>query len=179
MTMQWYDTMRITRWSTSRATLTLDATGCHWMPPSGECLHCIIPAATMVTKINEKHKNSNKTHLLASSYGANQSLDVYENFLPWHGPSLSSSITTIGAGELMDISSYQTLSVDNIGKVIKLAWSSLKSGHICAVRCNAVKELVNWLCPHSRQYQEIREHDVMYKFVVIHWVWSYHCHFPC
>ena len=35
----------------------------HWMPPSGECLHHIAPAATMVDKFVENTLNTNKTQL--------------------------------------------------------------------------------------------------------------------
>jgi hypothetical protein len=39
------------------------------MPPSGECLRRIAPAATMVDKFIETTQNTNKTQLLASNYG--------------------------------------------------------------------------------------------------------------
>jgi hypothetical protein len=42
----------------------------HWMPPSGECLHRIAPAAAMVNEFVETTQNTNKTQLLASNYGA-------------------------------------------------------------------------------------------------------------
>jgi hypothetical protein len=38
----------------------------HWMPPSGKCLHRITPAAAKVIDFGYKHKNTNKTQLLAS-----------------------------------------------------------------------------------------------------------------
>jgi hypothetical protein len=41
----------------------------HWMPPSGECLHRIAPAAVMVDKFVETTLNTNKTQLLPSNYG--------------------------------------------------------------------------------------------------------------
>jgi hypothetical protein len=93
----------------------------HWMPPSGECLHRIAPAATMVDKYIENTQSTNKKLFLASNYGTNQSLAVYENFIPQKGPStklvdVTSCIkrcnATIGAEELADISSYQRLSAD-------------------------------------------------------------------
>jgi hypothetical protein len=43
----------------------------HWMPPLGECLRCIAPAAAMVNKFIENTKNTNKKLLLASDYGTN------------------------------------------------------------------------------------------------------------
>ncbi len=55
-------------------------TGSHWMLPLGRCLRCTAPAAAMVIEIGGKHKNTYKTQLIASNYGANQSLVVYENF---------------------------------------------------------------------------------------------------
>jgi hypothetical protein len=41
----------------------------HCMPPSGECLHRIAPAAVMVDKFAETTLNTNKTQLLPSNYG--------------------------------------------------------------------------------------------------------------
>jgi len=40
----------------------------HWMPPSGECLSRIAPAAAMVNEFVETTQNTNKTKLLASDY---------------------------------------------------------------------------------------------------------------
>jgi len=39
----------------------------HWMPISGECIHCFAPVvvADMVTKSERKTQNHNKTQLLA------------------------------------------------------------------------------------------------------------------
>jgi len=39
------------------------------MPPSGECLRRIVPAATMVEEFVENTLNTNKTQLLPSNYG--------------------------------------------------------------------------------------------------------------
>jgi hypothetical protein len=55
--------------------------GNHRMPSLGKCLHGIAPAAVVVDKFIENTQNTNKTQLLASNYGTNQSLVVYENFL--------------------------------------------------------------------------------------------------
>ena len=76
----------------------------------------------MVIKIGGKDTtNINKTHLLASNCGINQSLVVYENFIPQNGSStqlfnatncVKMRDATIGIEELADISSYQTLSAD-------------------------------------------------------------------
>jgi len=41
----------------------------HWMPPSGECLRRIAPAAAMVEGFVETTQNTNKTQLLPSNYG--------------------------------------------------------------------------------------------------------------
>jgi hypothetical protein len=62
-------------------------TGSHCMVPLGKCPCYIALAATMVIKIGGKHKNTNKTQLLASNFGTHQSLVVYENFIPPNGPS--------------------------------------------------------------------------------------------
>ncbi len=43
-------------------------TGSHWMPPSGECLSRIAPAAAMVSEFVETTQNTNKLQLLASDY---------------------------------------------------------------------------------------------------------------
>jgi hypothetical protein len=93
----------------------------YYLPPFGKCLRCIAPAAAMVDKYIENTQNTNKKLFLASNYGTNQSLVVYENFIPPKGPSTQlNDVTscvkmcnaTIGAEELADISSYQTLSAD-------------------------------------------------------------------
>jgi hypothetical protein len=39
----------------------------HWMPPLGECLCRIAPAAIMVDEFIETTQNTNKTQLLASN----------------------------------------------------------------------------------------------------------------
>jgi hypothetical protein len=39
------------------------------MPPSGECLRRIAPAAAMVNKFFETTQNTDKPQLLASNYG--------------------------------------------------------------------------------------------------------------
>ena len=97
-------------------------TGIHWMPPSGECLRCVAPAAVMVNEFVEITQNTNKikTQLLASNYGTFWALVVCENFIPQHRPSTQLIDATnfvkwnvmIGAEELAIISGYQTLSAD-------------------------------------------------------------------
>jgi hypothetical protein len=93
----------------------------HWMLPLGKCLCRIAPAATMVNKYVENTQNTNKKQFLASNYGTNRSLIVYENFILQKGPStrlidatscVKMCDATIGAKELADISSYQMLSAD-------------------------------------------------------------------
>ncbi len=59
----------------------------HWMQPSGECLHCIAPAAVMVDEFIETTLNTNKTQLLPSNYGTFRALIISENFIPQNGPS--------------------------------------------------------------------------------------------
>ncbi len=75
----------------------------------------------MVDKYIENTQKTNKKLFLASKYGTNQSLVVYENFIPPKGPSTqlidaTSCVklcdATIGAEELSYILSYQTLSAD-------------------------------------------------------------------
>jgi hypothetical protein len=99
----------------------LGFTRSYWMPPSGECLHCIAPAATMINKYIENTQNTNKKSFLARDYGTNQSLVVYEDFIPPKIPSTQLVDATscikmcdakIGAEELAEISSHQTLSAD-------------------------------------------------------------------
>ena len=100
MQMWWYDIGHIDQWSTSRA--SLEATGCcHWFEWNTQ--------------------NTNKTQLLASNYGTNQSLVVCENFIHQNGPStqlinetnfVKMWDDTTGAEKLAHISSYQTLSAN-------------------------------------------------------------------
>jgi hypothetical protein len=59
----------------------------HWMPPLGKCLRCIAQVTAMVDEFIETTQNTNKTQFLASNYGTNQSLVVYENFIPQNEPS--------------------------------------------------------------------------------------------
>jgi hypothetical protein len=75
----------------------------------------------MVDKYVENTQSTNKKLFLASNYGTNWSLVAYENFIPPKGPStqlidVTSCVkmcdVTIGAEELVDISSYQTMSAD-------------------------------------------------------------------
>ena len=92
-----------------------------WMPPLGECLRRIALVAATADKIVENTQNTNKTQLLASNYGTNWLLVAYENFTPQNGHSTQlidamSCVkmwdSTIGAEELVPLSSYQTLSAD-------------------------------------------------------------------
>ena len=46
----------------------------HWMPPSGECLCHIAPAAVMVDKFVETTLNTIKTQLFPSNYGTFRAL---------------------------------------------------------------------------------------------------------
>ena len=112
MVMQWYTAGRIARWRTSKA--SLEAT-------IGQVLTSLCCGGCHGRKINWNHTNTNKTHLLASNYGAFWLLVVCENIIPQKGPStqlidapsyLKMWNATIGAEELADISSYQTLSGD-------------------------------------------------------------------
>ncbi len=75
----------------------------------------------MINEFVETTQNTNKTQLLASNYGTFRALVVCEIIIPQNGPStqvinatsfVSMWNTTIGAEELVVISSYQTLSAD-------------------------------------------------------------------
>jgi len=58
------------------------------MPPSGNFLRRIAPAAAMVNEFIETTQNTNKTQLLASNYGTFQALVISENyFIPQNGTS--------------------------------------------------------------------------------------------
>jgi len=59
----------------------------HWMPPLGECLRSIAPAATMVNKFVENTLNTNKTQRLTSNYGTFRALVISEKFIPPNRPS--------------------------------------------------------------------------------------------
>jgi hypothetical protein len=92
------------------------------MRPLGECLRRIVLAVAMVDRFVETTLYTNKTQILTSNYGTFRALVVCENFIPQNGPSTqlidaSSFIkirdATIGAEELVNISSYQTLWGDN------------------------------------------------------------------
>ena len=54
--------MRMRRYEAGRITWS------HWMPPLGECLRRIAPAAVMVNKFVETTLNTYKTKLLSSNY---------------------------------------------------------------------------------------------------------------
>jgi hypothetical protein len=41
----------------------------HWMPPLSECLRRIAPVTAIVNEFVETTQNTNKTQLLASTYG--------------------------------------------------------------------------------------------------------------
>jgi hypothetical protein len=59
----------------------------HWMPPSGECLRRIAPAAAIVNEFVETTQNNNKTQLLPCNYSTFRVLGVNsENFIPQNGP---------------------------------------------------------------------------------------------
>ena len=59
----------------------------HWVPPSGEFLRHIAPAAAKINEFAETTQNTNKTQLLTSNYGTFRALVVCENFIPQNGPS--------------------------------------------------------------------------------------------
>jgi hypothetical protein len=57
------------------------------MPPLVDCLRRIAPEAAMVDEFERNTKNTNKTQLLASSYGTFQALVVCENYGTQNEPS--------------------------------------------------------------------------------------------
>jgi hypothetical protein len=63
-----------------------------WMPPSGECLRRIVPAAAKVIEFEFNTQNTNKTQLLASNYVTFRALVVCKNFNPKTDPLNSSSV---------------------------------------------------------------------------------------
>jgi hypothetical protein len=54
----------------------------HWMPLSGKCLCCITPAAAKVIDFGCKHKNTNKTQLLASLLTVDQNQKLHQFWTP-------------------------------------------------------------------------------------------------
>ena len=59
----------------------------HWMPPLGECLCRIAPAAAMVNEFVETTQYTNNTQLLPCNYSTFRALVNSENFIPQNGPS--------------------------------------------------------------------------------------------
>jgi hypothetical protein len=82
MGMRQYNAGCITQWSTSRT--SLEATVCHHQVSACAVLHRRQPWLTISEK---KHKTLTKIQLLASNNGTNQSLVIYENFVPQNGHS--------------------------------------------------------------------------------------------
>ena len=89
----------------------------HWMPPSGEFLHRIAMAAAMVDDFGWKHKTLTKNDFLLATY-VRPKPKPGDNFGTRSGPFTHLINTTsfinmwdamIGAEELANISSYQTL----------------------------------------------------------------------
>ena len=87
------------------------------MPPLGKCLRHIAPAAAVVEEFVETTQNTNK----ASNYSTFWVLVVCKNCVPQIGPFthlidapsfIKKWNSTIEAGDLSYISSYQTLPVD-------------------------------------------------------------------
>jgi len=76
MAMQRYDSGRIARWSTSRA--SLKATGCR---------HRVSACAVLLRKFVETTQNTTKTQLLPSNNDTFRALVNSENFVPQNRPS--------------------------------------------------------------------------------------------
>jgi hypothetical protein len=92
------------------------STRSHWVLPLGKCLHSIDAMAAKVINF-EKHRNTNKTQLLASQVTVDPAKS-HENFRPRIGPPIHLNNvkvlfklnSRIKAEELRYILSYQTLS---------------------------------------------------------------------
>jgi hypothetical protein len=68
----------------------------HWMPPLGECLCHIAPAAAMENEFVKTAQNTNKTQFSASNYDTIGALVVCDKFIPQNGPST----------QLIDVTSF-------------------------------------------------------------------------
>ena len=121
------------------------------MPPSGEFLRLITPAAAMVDGFVETTLNTNKTKLLPSNYGTFWLLVVCENLNPKTDPILSSLMRQASFKceppglELKSSRSFLAIKRcqgTTSKKVIKLARSSLKKvAHVCSNRGIPVNSL--------------------------------------
>ena len=109
--MWWRNAGHIARWSTSRA--SFEATGCRHRASA-----CAVLPRWRSCEFVETTQNTNTTQLLPSNYGTFQALVNSDNFTPQNGPStqlidaasfVKMRGSTIGAEELVVISSYQTL----------------------------------------------------------------------
>ncbi len=122
-------------WQCSSATRGVSSDGAHPGLHSKplKCHHrssaCAVSAATMVKEFKSNTQNTNKTQLLPSNYGTFWSLVVCDNFNPKSDHLLGSSmrLELESSAKFLAIKRCQRT---KIGKVIKLAQSSILSGPI-------------------------------------------------
>ncbi len=87
----------------------------------------------MVNKYDENTQNTNKKTILASDYGTNWSLVVYENFIPPQ-KNLYSAHPRLEMKSLQTFLAIKRSQQTKIRKVIKQSRSSLKTmAHMCAI----------------------------------------------
>ena len=126
------------------------------MPPSAKCLQRIAPAAAMVDEFEWNTKNTNKTQLLASTYGTIWTLVVCENFNPKTDHLLSSSMQQVSCKceipwlEMESLAKFLAIKRcqrTKFGKVIKLAQSSIKNGRTSATKGVKLLKKIGWKSP--------------------------------
>ncbi len=107
----------------------------HWMPLLGKCLRCMAPAAIKVIDFRCKHKNTNKTQLLASKLTVDRSQKLHQFCTPkqtlysrhqCNKLRKKCEITNTKRKSLRTFSAIKRCQRTKIGKVIKLEQSLLK-----------------------------------------------------
>ena len=108
----------------------------HYMPPSGECLCRIAPAAVIVDKFVKTTLNTNNTQLLPSKYGTfDRQLFVRISYQNRPSTQLIDDTPRLELKCSQTFLAIKCCQRTKIGKVIKLARSSIfKWAHICAQR---------------------------------------------
>jgi hypothetical protein len=153
----------------------------HWMLPSGECLCLIAQAAAMVDKlVATKHQTRTK-HFLPSDYRTvlfkNRVTFGTRNRPSTQHVETTSCVkmwdTTIGAEELVDISSYQMLLEDTNSKSYQ-PWMKRGGGGVChrePTFSPLFTRNVGWLlpgCPSGKKYSSISERaDLHHRYLAI------------
>ena len=108
----------------------------HCMPPSGECLCRIAPAAIMVEEFVETTLNTTKTQLLPSNYGTfDRQLFVRISYQNRPSTQLIDDTPQLELKCSQTFLAIKCCQRTKLGKVIKLAQRSIfKWAHICAHR---------------------------------------------